>query len=101
MAAVERFDAVLEQTGTTSTVINIGTGEGVTDRELISTFEGVFGRPVPTVEAPPRPGDAVGAYANVDRARELLKWSAQHTLAEGIASALAWNAKRVDVLGYP
>lgn len=101
VAAVERFDAVLEQTGTTSTVINIGTGEGVTVRELISTFEGVFGRPVPTLEAPPRPGDAVGAYANVDKARELLKWSAQHTLAEGIASALAWNAKRVDVLGYP
>ena len=35
VAAVERFDAVLEQTGTTSTVINIGTGEGVTVRELI------------------------------------------------------------------
>ena len=101
VAAVERFDAVLEQTGTTSTVINIGTGEGVTVRELIATFEGVFGRPVPTVEAPPRPGDAVGAYANVNKARELLKWSAQHTLADGIASALAWNAKRVDVLGYP
>ena len=101
VAAVERFDAVLEQTGTTSTVINIGTGEGVTVRELITTFAEVFGREVPTVEAPPRPGDAVGAYANVDKARELLKWSAQHTLADGIASALAWNAKRVDVLGYP
>ena len=58
-------------------------------------------REVPTVEALPRPGDAVGAYANVDKARELLKWSAQHTLAEGIASALAWNEKRADVLGYP
>jgi UDP-glucose 4-epimerase len=101
VAAVERFDAVLEKPGTTSTVINIGTGEGVTVRELIATFEEVFGRSVPTVEAPPRPGDAVGAYANVDKARELLKWSAQHTLAEGIASALAWNAKRADVLGYP
>ena len=47
VAAVERFDAVLEQTGTTSTVINIGTGEGVTVRELIATFEGVFGRAGP------------------------------------------------------
>ena len=101
VAAVERFDAVLEKTGTTSTVINIGTGEGVTVRELIATFAEVFGREVPTVEAPPRPGDAVGAYANVDKALELLQWSAKLTLAEGIDSALAWNAKRIDVLGYP
>ena len=50
--------------------INIGTGEGVTVRELLSTFEQVFGRAVPTVEAPPRPGDAVGAYANVDEGAE-------------------------------
>ena len=43
----------------------------------------------------------MGAYANVDKARDLLLWSAKHTLAEGIASALAWNARRADVLGYP
>lgn len=101
VAAVERFDEVLRETGTTSTVINLGTGEGVTVRELLTTFAEVFGRPVPTLEAPPRPGDAVGAYANVDKARELLKWTAQLTLADGIASALAWNKKRADVLGYP
>ena len=72
VAAVERFDAVLGRVGAPTTVINIGTGEGVTVRELLSTFEQVFGRPVPTVEAPPRPGDVVGAYANVDKARDLL-----------------------------
>ena len=81
--------------------MNIGTGEGVTVRELLKTFEQVFGKPVPTVEAPPRPGDVVGAYANVDKARDLLQWSSKLTLADGIESALAWNARRVDVLGYP
>ena len=81
--------------------MNIGTGEGVTVRELLETFEQVFGKPVPTVDAPPRPGDAVGAYANVDKARELLQWSSRLSLADGIESALAWNARRVDVLGYP
>ena len=101
VAAVERFDAALAQADAPSAIVNIGTGEGVTVRELLTTFEQVFGKPVPTVDAPPRPGDAVGAYANVDKARELLHWSSKLTLADGIESALAWNARRVDVLGYP
>ena len=100
VAAVEGFDTVLGQGGATDAVFNIGTGEGVTVRELLRTFERVFGRPVPTVDAPPRPGDAVGAYANVDKARDVLGWSSMLTLADGIESALAWNARRREVLGY-
>ncbi len=101
VAAVERFDAVLDEVGAPSTVLNVGTGDGVTVLELLETFEKVFGRPVPTVEAPPRPGDAVGAFANVDKATRLLGWTAELSLADGIESALAWNARRADVLGYP
>jgi UDP-glucose 4-epimerase len=98
--AVERFDSVLETTGETSTYINIGAGDGVTVREMIAAVERVVGRPIPTIEAPPRPGDAVGAFANADKALELLGWKAESTLDEAIASALAWAAKRKDVLGY-
>ncbi len=58
--------------GAPSTVINVGTGAGVTVRELVASFEKVFGQSVPIVEAPPRPGDAVGAFANVDKSAELL-----------------------------
>ena len=73
---------------------------GVTVRELISAFERVTGRPLPVTEAPPRPGDAVGAYANVDRSRELLQWETELSLDEAIASALAWADRRHEVLGY-
>jgi UDP-glucose 4-epimerase len=98
--AVERFDDVVEAAGAPSVVINVGRGEGVTVRELITAFERVTGRPLPVTEAPPRPGDAVGAYANVDRSRELLQWETELSLDEGIASALAWADKRREVLGY-
>ena len=100
VTAVERFDRVLAATGAPSTIINIGTGSGVTVRELVAAFEEVYGRPVPVREAPARPGDAVGAYANVDKAREVLGWTAELTLEESIASALAWADKRQEVLGY-
>jgi UDP-glucose 4-epimerase len=98
--AVERFDGVLEQVGEPSVTINVGTGQGVTVRELVAAFEKVYGREVPITEAPPRPGDAVGAFANVDRSRALLDWTASLTLEDAIASALAWGEKRQEILGY-
>jgi len=98
--AVERFDEVLSAVGAPSTIINVGRGEGISVREMVSSFERVVGRSVPIQEAPPRPGDAVGAYANVDRSRNLLDWSAELTIEEAIASALAWSDKRREILGY-
>jgi UDP-glucose 4-epimerase len=98
--AVEQFDTVLQKTGNTYVAINLGTGHGVTVKELVAAFERVYGRPIPKREAPPRPGDVAGAYANAERALELLGWKAEHSIDEGIASALAWGKKRKEVLGY-
>jgi UDP-glucose 4-epimerase len=98
--AVERFDSVLAKTNAPSTILNVGTGAGVTVRELIAAFERVYGHQVPKREAAPRPGDAVGAYANVDRARDVLGWTARLSLDDAIASALAWGEKRKHILGY-
>jgi UDP-glucose 4-epimerase len=98
--AVERFDRVIDTVGAPSVVINLGRGEGVTVRELVSAFERVSGRTLAITEAPPRPGDAVGAYANVDRSHALLDWQTELTLDEGIASALEWADRRLEVLGY-
>lgn len=101
VAAVERFDRVLAEARSASPVINIGTGEGVTVRELLTIFERVFGRPVPTMDATPRPGDSVGSFANVERARGLLGWTSSLSVADGVESALRWACRRHEVLGYP
>lgn len=98
--AVEQFDRVIEKVGSPYVVINLGTGHGVTVKELVAAFERVYGRPIPKREAPPRPGDVAGAYANADRALELLGWKAEHSIDQGIASALAWGNKRKEILGY-
>ena len=55
---------------------------------------------MPITEAPPRPGDSVGAFANVDRSAELLDWRTELTIDDAIASALAWGEKRQEILGY-
>jgi UDP-glucose 4-epimerase len=98
--AVERFGEVLERAGEPSSIINLGTGSGVTVRELISTVERVLGRHVPVRDAPRRVGDVAGGFANVDKARTILNWSTRHSLEDGVRSALEWAAKRRGILGY-
>ena len=84
-----------------ASIINVGTGDG---RDRCASWSrrsrGSSASEVPVREAPPRPGDAVGAFANVDRVAELLGWRAELTLEEAIASALAWGEKRQEILGY-
>ena len=93
VAAVERLDDIFPE-GRGYEVINLGSGSGVTVREFVAAFERVLGRRVPTVDAPPRPGDVAGAYANVDKAQRLLGWRPTLSPEDGIRHALEW-AERV------
>ena len=95
--AVERMDSIIPEGGGL-TVINLGTGSGVTVREIVAAFERVHGSALPKQDAPARPGDVAGAYANADRAAELLGWRAKLTLDDGIRDALAWAEVRDSVL---
>jgi UDP-glucose 4-epimerase len=67
--------------------VNIGRGEGVSVRELITVIGEVAGdRRTPVVEGR-RPGDAPRAVASADRAREELGWSARRGVREMVESA--------------
>ncbi len=81
-------------------VANLGTGRGVTVRELVTAFEHVWGKQITKKESPPRPGDIAGACANADTARRLLGWEARLSIEQGIADALQWGEKRKEILGY-
>ncbi|HEY4692133.1 MAG TPA: UDP-glucose 4-epimerase GalE [Bellilinea sp.] len=103
LTAVTNFDAVFERAGNPKDnylVINLGTGHGVTVREIVTAFENVFGKKVPLREMPPRPGDVAGAYANADTAGRLLGWEATSSIEQGISSALQWGEVRKSILGY-
>ena len=75
------------------TVINVGSGSGVTVREFVDAFTAVTGLPLKVETGPRRPGDTAGAYADTSRARTLLGWQPQLTLQQGIKDALAWETK--------
>lgn len=92
VAAVRRFDQIATASDPYQ-VINVGTGDGVTVRELVAAFERVTGRPLPVVEVERRPGDQAGAYAVVDRAASVLGWRSERSVDDGVRDALAWAEK--------
>ena len=101
--AVSNFDTVFERAGSPEDnylVINLGTGHGVTVRELVTAFEKVYGHQVPKREAPRRPGDVAGSYANADRAKALLGWEAELPIEQGLADALKWDELRGELLDF-
>ena len=99
LAAIEEFDNIL-QGDKNYTTINLGSGNGVTVKELVTAFENVWGKEIDKKEAPPRPGDAAGAYANADLAYKLLGWKTRYTIEDGIKHALEWEERRKKILGY-
>ncbi|MFJ8622497.1 UDP-glucose 4-epimerase GalE [Kitasatospora sp. NPDC093550] len=100
VAALLRFDEVIAPGAADRyRVINVGTGNGTTVRELVTAFEQAVGARLDVREAGPRPGDVIGCYAVVDSAWELLGWQPRRGIAEGVADALAWRARWAARLG--
>lgn len=98
VAAVEKLDEITRDDN--YMVINIGTGDGVTVKELVKAFMDATGEPLQTAEGPARPGDVAGAYTVSSRAKELLGWEPKLTIADGVRDAIAWIPRRKEVLGY-
>lgn len=92
VAAMRRFDDIATPEKPYA-ALNVGTGAGVTVRELVAAFERVTGEALDVVDGPRRPGDQAGAFALVDRAREVLGWSAELSVEDGVRDALAWAEK--------
>jgi UDP-glucose 4-epimerase len=72
---------------------NLGTGTGSSVLEVIHTFEKVSGKKLPYKIVGRREGDITSAYANTDKANDVLGWKAQSTLEEAMASAWKWEQK--------
>jgi UDP-glucose 4-epimerase len=103
LKAIENFDKAIAEGSEDEvdyTVINLGTGNGVTVKEFLVAFENVVGKQLPVSIQPPRPGDIAGAYANADKAKRLLGWKAEKSIEEGIADALKWGKVRDTIIHY-
>lgn len=86
--AVERFDGIFENEPFQA--VNLGTGNGVTVREFIASYEKTVGHKLTISEADPRPGDVAGAYTNNDKAKKLLEWTPELSIEAAVSDNLKW-----------
>ena len=70
---------------------NLGTGVGVSVREIISAVEEITGKTVPVEYGPRREGDPPSLVADPSLAKQLLGWTAtRRDIREIVRSAWAW-----------
>ncbi|MGH2474029.1 MAG: UDP-glucose 4-epimerase GalE [Candidatus Limnocylindrales bacterium] len=81
-------------------VLNLGNGDGFSNRAVIAAASTVIGRDIPVEVGPRRVGDPPVLVAAAERAAEILGWRPQRpTLEAMVGSAWAW--RRAHPGGYP
>jgi UDP-glucose-4-epimerase GalE len=76
--------------GSGFTALNLGTGSGHSVQQVVTAAEKVSGHSVPLRTTERRPGDPPSLVADPTRARQLLRWSANRSLEDIVASAWKW-----------
>jgi len=80
-------------------IYNVGSGTGYSVRQVIDAARRITGHPLPTKEAPRRPGDPPRLVANSDKIRRELGWTPQQPSLDAIIAS-AWEWHRVHPNGY-
>lgn len=83
---------------TGSHVYNLGAGKGYSVLDLVKTFEKENDVTIPYTIKPRRAGDIATCYANSNKAKEVLGWTAQKTLADMVRDSWRWQSQNPN--GY-
>jgi UDP-glucose 4-epimerase len=77
-------------------VINVGTGQRVSVNQLFRSIADLVGFAGDARREPPRAGDVPHSQASIARARELLAFSPQVSLRDGLAETVGWYRSRLE-----
>ena len=94
---VKAVGYVLENKGCEA--INLGTGNGTSVLELRDAFVKASGVDIPYVIDPRRPGDPDEVYADANKAKELLGWTAELGVDEMCEDTWRWQSKNPNGYG--
>ena len=86
--------AAAERDVAPGTYLNLAGGAEITLNDLIELVADVAGVPVAVEPGPKMPGDAFRNGGAIDRARELLGWSPQVSLHDGLVAQIVWHRER-------
>lgn len=92
-AHVKAMQRVLDTDSDKLEVFNVGTGKGVSTKEIVDAFEKSTGVKLNWTFAPRRPGDIEKVWANPEKANNVLGWKAETSLEDTLKSAWNWQVK--------
>jgi len=72
--------------------VNLGTGQGVSVKDMVDTFARVNDVPIAHRFVARRPGDVAQCLADARQAKALLHWQTQHNLERMCADAWRWQS---------
>ncbi len=75
-------------------IYNLGTGVGYSVLDLVNAYNSVCGNKVKYIFAPRRPGDVDICYANVDKAKKELGWTAKRNLKNMCKTSYNFECKK-------
>lgn len=78
---------------------NLGIGKGYSVKEVVESARRVSGVDIPIEHGARRPGDPAILFANADKIRQELGWSARYTEIDAMV-ATAWNWLKSHPAGY-
>lgn len=81
----------IETPNTLNEVINIGTGKPISIKEIAIKLAKILGKNIePYISNRYRIGDIRHCYADIRKAREILKWEPKVTIEEGLKQLIKW-----------
>ena len=92
-AHVKAMQRVLDTDSDKLEVFNVGTGKGVSTKEIVDAFEKSTGVKLNWTFAPRRPGDIEKVWAKPEKANNVLGWKAETSLEDTLKSAWNWQVK--------
>ena len=90
-AHVKAMERVLDTDSDRLEVFNVGTGHGVSTKQIIDAFEKATGVKLNWAYAPRRAGDIEKVWANPEKANKVLGWKAETSLEDTLKSAWNWQ----------
>ncbi|MGX5711643.1 UDP-glucose 4-epimerase GalE [Sphingopyxis terrae subsp. ummariensis] len=81
--------------------INVGTGTGITVKELVAAYERACGHAIAVGIAPRRPGDVASSFAATVKAERLLNWRARLDVDAMCTSSWRWQSSNPDGFAPP
>jgi len=94
LATAHRTALDMVLSGSESKCINLGTGIGVSVKEIISVCEKITGLKVPVITAGRRPGDPPFLVASNGLAKGMLNFSPKFNISDTIKTAWEWEKNK-------